>query len=543
MAVESLPSLQRGSAATRGGPGRATSPSARCARPALPEVDAAAASVRAWAITEPDLAALAASGLTLGQAVARWGMRLVRANRAADACVALAAALALAPDDACLWTQLGVALDRCGRQAEAEAGLEWSLTLRRDQPDTWILLGLIRVKLGDRSGAERAYRTALEQSPSSTAGWQCLALVLEQQRDYAGAIDAYGRCVALGDASAALWANLGRLHYQTARISEACGAYEAAVRADPANVHYAHMLAKARFVRDVRDGAPVDEALEAYDRAQPAPGSEPALLDLLGAAFGLLSTSGHTEAASRIGRKRLELQPSSASAKYLLKALAGDPCLDHSPPEYIVETFDAFADTFDAKLVGVLGYDVPEQLCSLVRSVTAAGDLYDTLDAGCGTGLCGPLLRPFARTLTGIDLSAKMLEHAARRGVYDALAQSELTAFLEEAPRRFDLIAAADVLIYFGDLELFFTAAARAMRPRGLLAVSTEQLGPASAAAPGYRALASGRFAHRPDYVRARAAACFTLEACVETTLRIDVTERTRGHLFVFRLRGPVGVT
>ena len=27
----------------------------------------------------------------------------------------------------------------------------------------------------------------------------------------------------------------------------------------------------------------------------------------------------------------------------------------------------------------------------------------DVLDAGCGTGLCGPLLAPYARRLVGVD--------------------------------------------------------------------------------------------------------------------------------------------
>ena len=34
------------------------------------------------------------------------------------------------------------------------------------------------------------------------------------------------------------------------------------------------------------------------------------------------------------------------------------------------------------------------------------------LDAGCGTGLCGPLLRPLAARLVGVDLSEKMVELA-----------------------------------------------------------------------------------------------------------------------------------
>src|SRR6202012_4484032 len=74
------------------------------------------------------------------------------------------------------------------------------------------------------------------------------------------------------------------------------------------------------------------------------------------------------------------------------------------------------------------------------------------LDLGCGTGLCGPLLRPWAARLVGVDLSPKMLSKAAARGVYDQLNCAELTQWLAEEAQPFDVIVCADVLCYFGDL-------------------------------------------------------------------------------------------
>ncbi len=77
------------------------------------------------------------------------------------------------------------------------------------------------------------------------------------------------------------------------------------------------------------------------------------------------------------------------------------------------------------------------------------------LDAGCGTGLCGPLLRPYASRLVGVDLSGGMLDHARRKEIYTDLVQSELTEFLAAQQRAFDVIVAADTLVYFGDLAPF----------------------------------------------------------------------------------------
>src|SRR6185436_7192776 len=94
---------------------------------------------------------------------------------------------------------------------------------------------------------------------------------------------------------------------------------------------------------------------------------------------------------------------------------------------YVKETFDRFAADFDATLVR-LDYRAPQ----LVRGALELecgeprGDL-DVLDLGCGTGLCGPLIRPWASRLEGVDLSRAMLERASRRGGYDALHEAELT--------------------------------------------------------------------------------------------------------------------
>ena len=50
----------------------------------------------------------------------------------------------------------------------------------------------------------------------------------------------------------------------------------------------------------------------------------------------------------------------------------------------------------------------------------------DVLDAGCGTGLCGALVAPFARRLLGVDLSEGMLAHAMEKSVYHELFKAKL---------------------------------------------------------------------------------------------------------------------
>jgi len=496
--------------------------------PALPEARAASESVRAWAAADPALAAMLAGGLGEARAALRWGMELLRGGRVADAVTALTAAAALAPDQAVVWTSLGVALARTGADAGSVACLSRSVELERKQPDAWLLLGMGKERLGELEGAEHDLRVALELAPSA-AGWKSLGALLAKRGDVTGAIDAFAACVAIAP-DAAVSANLGKLLYEDGRLGESAGAYAAALQLEPGSAHFRRMARRTRFLRDVLEGASIDEAIATF-----ASTSDDELTELFEAASAALLGFGLREAGLRLARRRVELWPRSAAARYLLASLQGDAPPERSPDDYLVESFDAFADTFEAHLVGVLGYDVPEKLGALVREVVEPGRLHDALDAGCGTGLCGPWLRPLARHLTGVDLSPKMLDRARERGLYDALACEELTAFLRRSPGAFDLIVAADVLIYFGDLGPLFTAAADALRPGGLLAASFEASEASEQDGAGHSLRASGRFAHALRYVERVAAPALTRVTSRSTTLRREGRQRVGGHLMVLR--------
>jgi len=122
------------------------------------------------------------------------------------------------------------------------------------------------------------------------------------------------------------------------------------------------------------------------------------------------------------------------------------------------------------------------------------------LDAGCGTGLCGPLIEQYARRMVGVDLSAGMLDHARSKNVYDELVEAELTAYLQQQPDVFDVIVSADTLVYFGALEAVAAAAAAALRPGGLLIFTVEELTDPAATA-SYCIQPHGRYTHRIEYV------------------------------------------
>jgi predicted TPR repeat methyltransferase len=120
----------------------------------------------------------------------------------------------------------------------------------------------------------------------------------------------------------------------------------------------------------------------------------------------------------------------------------------------------------------------------------------DVLELGCGTGLAGRYLRPRARMLAGIDLSTEMVEKAQSTGLYDALEVIEITSFLDRETRSFDLIAACDTLIYFGDLRQVILPAALRLRNGGFIAFTVER----GNTAP-FCLTDSGRYSHTASHI------------------------------------------
>ncbi len=209
--------------------------------------------------------------------------------------------------------------------------------------------------------------------------------------------------------------------------------------------------------------------------------------------------AGDTDRALAVAEEWAREEPDSATARHSLAAISGRDVPARASDAFVETAFDRFAATFDSKLAA-LEYRAPDLVIQAVRAACGAPDgSLVVFDAGCGTGLCGPLLRPFAAELIGADLSSGMLEKAQQRDCYDGLVKAELTAYLDEHPGRFDLIVSADTLCYFGDLHAVLSAARRALKPGGCLAFSVEA-GPEQA---GFRLNPHGRYSHHPDYVSA----------------------------------------
>lgn len=200
---------------------------------------------------------------------------------------------------------------------------------------------------------------------------------------------------------------------------------------------------------------------------------------------------------ARIGyEKYLIAHPEDAEVRHILTALRDEAPPARVPDECIQQLYKKFSAFYESSMVETLDYQAPERLGQLLQSVL--GDHHDlrVLDLGCGTGLSGLMLKPWAAHLTGVDLSPEMVEKARARGIYDRLDVAEITSWLAADTNDYDLIVACDTLIYFGDLELVLKAAKMRIKALGVLAFSVER-----GDHKPYRLADLGRYTHTRDHI------------------------------------------
>ena len=483
--------------------------------------------IAAWRAANARLDALFLQGVAPAAALRRFGLTHWSMNNARAASAIFAVAAALAPNDAALWLDLGSTLHACGDAAEARPAFERALALDSGLARAWLGLAMVANALADPAAAERAFAAALQCDPRLSEAAFGFALLCFEQRRYADAVAHWRRALDVGSRHPLLHAGLGQALFFTGDFSGA--ARELAIQiASGVGVDQklTRRYALARFLEAMIVADDV-AAFSAYHEAAGADVEDETTVAQT--AFSLLSAYGHRGAAIRLGRTRMPRLNDDPIQRYLFDAVVGEK-LDRAPRDYLIAYFDRFADTFDKQLVDVLGYDVPEKLARLVTTV--GRELSRAVDLGCGTGLAAHLLRPQRSRLVGVDLSPRMLAKAAKRRAYDELVEADMIAFLEQTSERFDLVFAADALIYLGSLDAFLGAAARVMPARALLAFNVET----TDAAP-YALLPSGRFAHELAALRQSAAKWFAL--CVEqaTVLRAEACTSVEGALFLLERR------
>jgi predicted TPR repeat methyltransferase len=255
----------------------------------------------------------------------------------------------------------------------------------------------------------------------------------------------------------------------------------------------------------------------------------------------LYQISGRTTAAVPLRRRLAALaiddlgiadEDREEGIQFLLAREGVSSTPDRVPSSYLSAHFDRYVDWYDEHLRDILEYRGPEEIQRALKvAIGESARALAVLDAGCGTGLLADVLRPLARELVGVDLSPGMIAKARDRDQYDSLETTDLVTFMETHVECYDLIAAGDVLNYFGDLRPVFAGATGALRPGGVFVFTAERGSDAER-----HLSATGRYTHDIGYLRAEVAlARLELVQSEEVELRLESQRPVVAHLFVVR--------
>jgi predicted TPR repeat methyltransferase len=396
--------------------------------------------------------------LTLEEAVA-LAILLQKNEQLVEAQELYRRVLEKAPDHPSALHYAGVLAHQQGRSGEGLALIERSLALVPDQADWHSNLGIVFQSDGRLDAAIDAYRRAIAIDPNHANAYSNLGVLLRATGKPSEAEAAYRTAIQLNPDHIDAYTNLGILLNGLERTEEAAACYCKVITLRPKHRDARKLLALAHC------------------------------------------TLGEVGEAVTIFEGWLEEEPEDPIAMHMLAACTGRDVPTRASNGFVERTFDSFAASFESKLEK-LSYRAPALVAAMLEDAGAEqSKRLDVLDAGCGTGLCGSLLAPYARRLVGVDLSQGMLAHAKEKNVYDALIKTELTDYLRDTRDAFDLIVSTDALVYFGGLESVLPAAAGALRSNGLFIFTLEHAVGGGPAVVDYRLEVHGRYSHARAYV------------------------------------------
>jgi predicted TPR repeat methyltransferase len=320
---------------------------------------------------------------------------------------------------------------------------------------------LARAEMLMEEGHARQAAALLKQQIDAGRGGLLARLVLQKSLRASGDTDAalvLARETALMHPAAAPAAlALGEALRASGHLPTAIGEFQRALRLDAALA-----AARAGLGEAWLDAGEVEKALEAWraiDRASITPALEEKIADA----------------------ERVQSEP-------------------RSDARYVRHLFDQFSSDYDSRMIGQLRYSAPANLRELAELLGLLQTRLSMLDLGCGTGLMGESARNHANRLDGVDLSPAMIEKARARGVYDELFVADICSWLAAPGRLYDLIFAADTLVYLGDLAPVFAGAVPRLARDGHFLFTVEKK-----EGDGFDMGPKRRWRHSEDYLRAEA--------------------------------------
>ncbi len=371
--------------------------------------------------------------------------------------------------------------------------------------------------LGQADESIKLYRRAIKINPDLFEAHFNLGLLLEKLELHDQAIESYREAIRAYPEYAKAHYRLAGIFQKLEKTSEALSYYESAIELDPSYAEAQYYLADL-----IKSEGDIEKAVELSSNAFVI-GEEHRILE----GGVILESQGVNLSYSN------EEDSSIAAVKdnFLTAALTGKN-LETAPPDYVRYFFDEFSKRFERHLVDNLQYKAPRLMREACDSVLPENYRFkNALDLGCGTGLSGESFISITDRITGIDLSLKMIEKAKRKEIYQVLHESDILEFLSGSVEKFDLIVAADVLIYLGDPEPLFKGIQNVAMDGAVFVLSTENCDNGS-----YQIKQTGRYAHSNSFLEGLAKKMkFEMLLRESVELRKEKEKWVDGNIFVFK--------
>ena len=323
--------------------------------------------------------------------------------------------LQLAPNDSEAHNNLGVILHQLDRLSEAEASFRQAISLKLDYAEAHNKLGVILQQLDRISEAEASFKQAIILKPDLAVAHYNLGNSLKEQGKLKEAEASFRQAITLKPNYTEAHINLGNTLQEQGKLKEAESSFRQAVTLKP------------------------DLAVAQYNLGK------------------IYKKIGKNSKAVECFEKTLELSSEDLLGATLQLATLGKRKIPDKTPENFMQGFYKkkfkYWSNLEKKTHKYQGHLLIENAFKTTHNNI---EKIDILDVGCGTGSLAKILRPYARTLVGVDLSPDMLLKAEEICLYDSLYKKDLSQYLSEVSNHYDTIIAAAVLIHFYDLESIF---------------------------------------------------------------------------------------